>query len=151
MPSYIGLDLGNVSYRAVEISIKNKKLTIDKALICDTCVQEDPKKSLEGLKEFIKSSGFSTSQKTLWYLWKSCWHDVSVNHQHQHCCSGSHWMHQTLLLNHCFTRRCPSTIHGTRRLRFGTSGNTMVSVWAGCTLCRPETKSSLHWSAYCQL
>ncbi|PIS22107.1 hypothetical protein COT50_03775 [candidate division WWE3 bacterium CG08_land_8_20_14_0_20_41_10] len=69
MPTVIGLDIGHTSYRAVEIDYKKiggiKKPILTKALICEACPGDDPKKSTENLKEFIKGAGFSTKNVVL--------------------------------------------------------------------------------------
>lgn len=69
MPTVIGLDIGHTSYRAVEIDFKKvagiKKPFLTKALICEACAGNNPKKSAENLKEFIKGAGFSTKNVVL--------------------------------------------------------------------------------------
>ncbi|HAZ29715.1 TPA: hypothetical protein DCY43_03155 [candidate division WWE3 bacterium] len=62
MPSIIGLDLGNTSYRAVEVfsKSKSKNLTLEKAFVCSECVKENTKEAEEGFKHFIRDSGFAT-------------------------------------------------------------------------------------------
>lgn len=69
MPTVIGLDIGHTSYRAVEVDHKKiagvKKPVLIKALICEACPGDDPKKSTENLKEFIKGAGFSTKNVVL--------------------------------------------------------------------------------------
>lgn len=69
MPAVIGLDIGHTSYRAVEVEYKKvagaKKPILNKALICESCPDKDPKKSAENLKEFINGASFSTKNVVL--------------------------------------------------------------------------------------
>jgi type IV pilus assembly protein PilM len=69
MHTVIGLDIGHTSYRAVEIGYRKvagvKKPVLNKAVICETCPDPDPNKSAENLKDFIKSSNFSTKEVVL--------------------------------------------------------------------------------------
>lgn len=70
MPAVIGLDIGNSSYRAVEVSSKkapgkSRKIVLEKALTYNIRVDKDSNKSAENLREFIKTSGFSTKDAVL--------------------------------------------------------------------------------------
>ena len=69
MPAVIGLDIGHTSYRAAEVAYKKvagvKKPVLTKALICEACPDKDSKKSVENLKEFIKSANFDTKNVVL--------------------------------------------------------------------------------------
>lgn len=64
MPAVIGLDIGNSAFRAVEVSVKSKtnppQYILERALVCDKCVDLDSKKMTENLKHFVKDAGFST-------------------------------------------------------------------------------------------
>lgn len=67
MPTFIGLDLGKHTFRAVEVTKDTKKdiYILEKALVCDSCGGNDPKAVEENLKNFISEANFSTKNVCL--------------------------------------------------------------------------------------